>query len=395
MNKLIYMDHAATTSVDSKVLEQMLPYFSEHYGNPNSLHSHGRQSAKAVDAARDTVADILGCKRSEVYFTSGGAESDNWAIRGVAYAYKHKGNHIITTKIEHHAVLNTCKKLETEGFTVTYLDVDRDGIVDLAQLKQAISDNTVLVTVMAANNEVGTLQPIREIADICKEKGVLLHTDAVQAAGSMDIDVKRDNIDLLSLSAHKFYGPKGVGVLYIRNGVRVDRLISGGAQERNMRAGTTNVPGIVGLAAALKTAHDNMAEENKRLTKLRDFMIEGMEREIPDVYLNGHRTNRLPNNVSFCFEYIEGEGLLLMLDMKGVAVSSGSACTSGSLEPSHVLGAMGVPIEIMQSATRFSLGKSTTKEDIIYVIEETKKIVQTLRAMSPLFNQKKGDAKYV
>lgn len=395
MKKLIYLDHAATTNVDAEVLEKMLPYFSEHYGNSGSLHTLGRNAAKAVDAARDDIAEVLNCKRTEVYFTSGGTESDNWAIRGVAYAYKNKGNHIITSKIEHHAVLNTCKKLESEGFEVTYLNVDKYGVVDLKQLEESIRPETTLITIMAANNEVGTIQPYGKIGEICKSRGVLFHTDAVQAIGTTDIDVKRDNIDLLSISGHKFYGPKGVGVLYVRNGIRLDRFMSGGGQERNRRAGTTNVPLIIGMAAALKKAIANREENNKYLSELRDYLIASIEREIPDVYLNGHRTERLANNVSFCFEFIEGEAILLHLDMAGICVSSGSACTSGSLEPSHVLAAMGIDIAVMQSATRFSLGKQNTKEDIDYVVDNLKRIIANLRALSPLFKQEKGDIKYV
>lgn len=395
MKKIIYMDNAATTSVDDDVLAAMLPYFSEDFGNPSSLYRLGQRAAKAVDSARDTVAKILGCKRNEVYFTSGGTESDNWAIRGAALAYKHKGNHIITSKIEHPAVLNVCKRLAQEGFEITYLDVDRQGKIDFEQLKDSINDRTTLVTIMAANNEVGTVQPYKEIGALCREKGILFHTDAVQAMGALDIDVARDNIDMLSLSAHKFHGPKGVGVLYVKNGIRLHRLIVGGAQERNMRGGTTNVPLIVGLSEALKRAHADREQYSKKLSGLRDYMIEKMLKEIPDIHLNGHRTDRLPNNVSFCYEFIEGEGLLLMLDMKGICVSSGSACASGSLEPSHVLTAMGVPVETLQSATRFSLGRDTTAADIDYTVSEVKRIVEVLRSMSPLFKTKEGEIKYV
>jgi len=391
----VYLDHAATTSVDREVLEKMLPYFSDIFGNPNSLHFFGREADKAVTSARDTMVRLLGCKPNELYFTSGGTEADNWAIKGIYAAYKHKGNHIITTRIEHKAVLASCKRLEKDGAEITYLDVDKYGTVDLEQLKSSITDKTILVSVMTANNEVGTIQPIAEIGRICKERGVFFHTDAVQAIGAVDIDVKRDNIDLLSLSAHKFYGPKGIGALYIRNGVKCDRYISGGSQERGMRAGTTNVPLIVGMAAAFEKAILNREENNKKLIQLRDELIRRIEAEIPNSYLNGHRHSRLPNNVNFCFEFIEGESLLLMLDMQGIAVSSGSACTSGSLEPSHVLSAMGVPPEIAQSATRFTFGKDNTMEDIDYVVECLKKNLTTLRAMSPLFKQEKGEAKHV
>ena len=391
----VYLDHAATTGVDRDVLEKMTPYFSDTFGNPNSLHSFGREAEKAVTSSRDAIAKLLGCKPNELYFTSGGTEADNWAIKGIYTAYKNKGNHIITTKIEHKAVLASCQRLQKDGAEITYLDVDKYGTVDLEQLKNSITDKTILVSVITANNEVGTIQPIAEIGRICKERGVLFHTDAVQAIGAVDIDVKRDNIDLLSLSAHKVYGPKGIGALYIRNGVKCDRYISGGSQERGMRAGTTNVPLIVGMAAAFEKAVLNSEENNKKLIRLRDELIQRIEAEIPNSYLNGHRINRLPNNVNFCFEFVEGESLLLMLDMQGIAVSSGSACTSGSLEPSHVLSAMGVPPEIAQSATRFTFGRENTMEDIDYVVECLKKNLMTLRAMSPLFKQEKGDAKHV
>lgn len=391
MKRKIYLDHAATTSVDSDVLETMMPYFSGTYGNPNSLHFFGREAAKAVTAARDNIASMLGCKPTEIYFTSGGTEADNWAVKGIYNANKDKGNHIITTKIEHKAVLASCKRLEKDGAKITYLDVDSSGIVDLEQLKNSITDATILVSVMTANNEVGTLQPIKEIAGICAERKVLFHTDAVQAIGTVDINVKRDNIDMLSLSAHKFYGPKGIGALYIKNGIKNDRYISGGSQERGMRGGTTNVPLIVGMSAAMEKAIKNMEENNKKLSYLRDLLIARIEKEIPDAYLNGHREKRLANNANFSFKYIEGESLILMLDMQGIAVSSGSACTSGSLETSHVLSAMNVPAEIAQSATRFTFGKDSSEEDIDYIIENLKNNVKTLRAMSPLFAQQKGE----
>jgi cysteine desulfurase len=392
MKRTIYLDNAATTSVDEDVLKAMLPYFSDKFGNPNSLHSFGRETAKAVDEARDKIASLLGCKSNEIFFTSGGTEADNWALIGIYHAHKDKGNHIITSKTEHKAVMASCKRLEKDGAEITYLDVNEYGEVDLEQLKKSIKDSTVLVSIMTANNEVGTLQPVKEIAEICKERGVLFHTDAVQAIGAVDINVKRDKIDLLSLSAHKFYGPKGIGVLYIRNGVKCDRYISGGSQERGMRGGTTNVPLIVGMAAAMEKAIANMEENNKKLSALRDTLISRIEKEIPDCKLNGHRTKRLPNNVNFSFKYIEGESLILMLDMQGIAVSSGSACTSGSLEPSHVLEAMNIPPEIAQSATRFTFGKENTAEDIDYVMESLKGNITTLRSMSPLFKQEKGDA---
>lgn len=395
MKKLIYLDHAATTGVDEDVLKIMLPYFTEKYGNPNSLHSFGRETAKAIAEARDKIAAIINCKPSEIYFTSGGTESDNWALKGIAYANKVKGNHIIISKIEHKAVLISCKRLEEDGVKITYANVDKSGIIDLKELEQSITDKTIMISVMAANNEIGTLQPVKAIGEICKKHKIYFHTDAVQAMGSVDIDVKRDNIDLLSMSAHKFYGPKGIGVLYIKNGIKIERYISGGSQERNMRGGTSNVPLIVGMAAALEKAVKNMDENNKKLISLRDKLIERIEKEIPYAYLNGHRTLRLPNNANFSFEFIEGESLLLMLDMQGIAVSSGSACTSGSLEPSHVLAAMGIPPELSQSATRFTFGKENTEEDIDIVIESLKKNLSTLRAMSPLFKQEKGEAKHV
>lgn len=392
MKKTIYLDHAATTSVDSEVLNIMYPYFTEKFGNPNSLHYYGRETAKAVAEARDKIALLLNCKPSEIYFTSGGTEADNWAVKGVYYANKNKGDHIITSKIEHKAVLNSFNKLEKEGARVTYIDVDKYGEIDLKQLKNAITDKTVLVSIMAANNEVGTIQPFKKIGEICRSKGVIFHTDAVQAAGAIPIDVQKDNIDLLSISAHKFYGPKGIGVLYVKNGVKNDRFISGGAQERGMRGGTTNVPLIVGMAAAFEKAVKNMEEDSKKLILLREKLIERIGKEIPNVYLNGHRTNRLPNNVNFSFEFIEGEALLLMLDMQGIGVSSGSACTSGSLEPSHVLSAMGVPVEIAQSATRFTFGRENTEKDIDVLMENLIKNIEQLRAMSPLFKQEKGEA---
>ena len=307
MKKAIYLDHAATTGVDEDVLKIMLPYFSEKYGNPNSLHFFGRETAKAVSDARDKIAAILNCKASEIYFTSGGTESDNWAIKGIANANKNKGNHIITSKIEHKAILVSCKRLEDDGVKVSYINVNKEGIIDLKELENSITDKTVLVSVMAANNETGALQPIKEIGEICKKHKVYFHTDAVQAMGSVDIDVKRDNIDMLSMSAHKFYGPKGIGVLYIKNGINIERYISGGSQERNMRGGTTNVPLIVGMAAALEKAVKDMAQNNKKLISLRDKLIQRIEKEIPYAYLNGHRTLRLPNNVNFSFDFIEGE----------------------------------------------------------------------------------------
>ena len=391
----IYLDHAATTYVDEEVLAEMMPYFSEKFGNASSIHSFGREAAKAVDSARKRVAARLNCKPSEIYFTSGGTESDNWAIKGIAHASRDKGRHIVTSAIEHHAVLHACQQLEKDGWEVTYVGVDSDGIIKLDELKAAVRPDTVLVTVMYANNEVGSIQPISEIGAFCRERRIPFHTDAVQAAGSLPIDVQAQNIDLLSLSAHKFYGPKGIGLLYVRNGLRIDKHIIGGAQERAMRGGTTNTPGIVGLAKAFDLACEHMEENAARLSAMRDRLIERIEAEIPYVRLNGHRTQRLPNNVNFSFEYIEGEGILLRMDLAGITVSSGSACTSGSLDPSHVLLAMGVPVEIAHGSIRFTFGKRNTMDDVEYVADKLKQIIETLRAMSPLFNAKRGESKYV
>ncbi|NLH02454.1 MAG: cysteine desulfurase NifS, partial [Clostridiales bacterium] len=327
MRNYIYMDNAATTPTKKEVLAEMLPYFSEKYGNPSSIYSLGGQSKNAIEKAREQVATVLGAKSKEIYFTSGGSEADNWAIKGIAFANRHKGNHIITSKIEHHAVLHTCEFLERQGFRITYLDVDEYGVVDIEQLKSSITDETILISIMFANNEIGTIQPIKEIGEIAKEKGIYFHTDAVQAIGNIKIDVNELNIDLLSLSAHKFYGPKGIGALYIRQGVKLDNLIEGGAQEKNKRAGTENVPGIVGLGKAIELAYEKLDEHNKKLISLRERLIKGVFDNIEDVRLNGHPTNRLPGNTNFCFKYIEGESLLLSLDMEGVAGSSGSACT--------------------------------------------------------------------
>ncbi len=386
MKPNIYLDHAATTYVDPAVLEAMMPYFSEDFGNASSLHSFGRKTAQAVTKARDTIARIINAKPSEIYFTSGGTESDNWAIKGIASAHRGRGNHIITSKIEHHAVLHTLKQLETQGFTVTYVDVDKDGKVDLDQLESAITDQTILITVMTANNEVGTIQPIEEIGKIARRHNVPFHTDAVQAMGAVKIDVEKMNVDMLSMSGHKFYGPKGIGVLYIRNKLKVDKFIIGGAQERTMRGGTTNTPQIVGLAKALELAYENLEENNAKLIAMRDSLIEQIEATIPFCRLNGHRTDRLPNNVNFSFEFVEGESILMMCDLAGIAVSTGSACSSASLESSHVLVAMGVPIEIAHGSVRFTFGKRNTMEDVSYVAEKLKEILERLRAMSPLFN---------
>ncbi len=391
----VYLDHAATTYTDPEVFEAMKPYFCEVFGNASSLHGFGREAAKAVDKARGQVAAALGCKPSEVYFTSGGTESDNWALKGIMHAHTDKGRHLITSKIEHHAVLHACEQLEKEGFEVTYVDVDENGKIRMDQLEAAIRPDTVLVSVMAANNEVGTVQPIGEIAKLCKAKGALFHTDAVQAVGSLPLNVSEQGIDLLSLSAHKFYGPKGVGALIVRNGVRLDKLIIGGAQERSMRGGTTNTPGIVGLGEAIARAVGGMEENNAHVKSLRDHFIDRVQKEIPDLRLNGHPTDRLPNNVNFSFEYVEGESILMTLDLKGIAVSSGSACTSGSLDPSHVLLAMGVPVELAHGSIRFTFGRRNTLEETDYTVEVLKETLQNLRAMSPLFNPQRGEIKHV
>ncbi len=387
MKKLIYMDHAATTPVKKEVLDEMMPYFSEYYGNPSSVYSLSNYSKIAIDKAREQVAKELHAKKNEIYFTSGGSESDNWAIKGVASKHIQKGNHIITTKIEHHAVLHTCEFLGKQGFHITYLDVDEYGLVSLEELKNAITDKTILISIMFANNEIGTIQPIKEIGAIAKEHGVLFHTDAVQAVGSVEIDVNEMNIDLLSMSAHKLYGPKGTGALYIRQGVKLDSLITGGGQEKNKRAGTENIAGIVGLGKAVELAYGYLEENNKRLIGLRDRLIKGIQDNIQDVRLNGHPTKRLPGNVNFCFRYIEGEALLLSLDLLGIAASSGSACTSGSLDPSHVLLSIGLAHEIAHGSLRLSLGASNTEEDIDYTVEKLVEIVDRLRKMSPLYNK--------
>ena len=383
MNR-IYMDNAATTAVSAQVLEKMLPYFTQVYGNASSIHGTGRDARKALEASRRQVADILGCKPQEVYFTSGGSESDNWAIKGVAFANRKRGNHIITSSIEHHAVLHTCQWLEKQGFTVTYLPVDEYGQIDPKDVEAAITDQTILISVMAANNEIGTLQPIREIARIAQAHKIYFHTDAVQAMGAIPMNVKEIGCDLLSLSAHKFHGPKGVGVLYIRQGTRIDTFMHGGAQERGKRATTENIPGIVGLAEALALATQNLEEKSARIANLRDQLIDGLT-QIPYVRLNGHRTNRLPNNCNFSIRFVEGEALLLRLDLAGIAASSGSACTSGSLDPSHVLLAIGLPHEIAHGSLRFSLSDQTTQEEVDYVLKTLPGIVETLRSMSPLY----------
>ena len=385
--KKIYLDNAATTSLKSEVLEEMMPILKENYGNPSSIYSIGRNARKEVEKSRQTVAEILGANPSEIFFTSGGTESDNWAIRGVAFAQLRKGkNHIITSKIEHHAVLHTVKELEKEGFEATYLDVDKNGFVNPEDVKAAITEKTALVTVMYANNEIGTIQKISEIGKVCHEKGVIFHTDAVQAVGHLEINVKEQNIDLLSLSGHKFHGPKGVGALYVKKGVRILNLMQGGAQESNKRPGTENVAGIVGLAKALEISMQNRQEKNKDLEKKRDFLITELLR-IKRSRLNGDRTQRLPGNVNISFEGIEGESLLLLLDAAGICASSGSACTSGSLDPSHVLLAIGLVHEVAHGSLRLSLDESTTMEELEYTVSEVKKVVERLRSMSPLWER--------
>jgi cysteine desulfurase len=386
MSRFVYADNAATTSVSKAVLDSMLPYFSEKYGNPSSIYSLGRQTRETVDDARLKVATILGCEPQEIFFTSGGSESDNWAIRGVALANIKKGKHLITSKFEHHAILHTMKALEKEGFEVTYLDVTSKGLVTPESLAAAIRPDTTLVTIMYANNEIGTIQPIPELAKICHDKGVIFHTDAVQAIGHVAINVRTQGIELLSLSAHKFHGPKGVGVLYIRKGLRFPNLIEGGAQERNRRAGTENIPGIVGLATALEIAVTSISERNEKVKKLRDRLIDGMLK-LPMTRLNGDREKRLPGNVNISIEGIEGESLLLLLDMNGICASSGSACTSGSLDPSHVLLSIGLKHEVAHGSLRLTLDENNTDEDIDYILEVLPTIVDKLRTMSPLWEK--------
>ncbi|HHY22746.1 MAG TPA: cysteine desulfurase NifS [Clostridiaceae bacterium] len=383
--KTIYFDHAATTAVRPEVIEAMMPFFSEKYGNASSVYSIGRESKKALEEARDKVASALRAQSREIFFTGSGTEADNWAIKGIAYANRDKGNHIITTNIEHHAVLHTCKFLEKEGFEITYLPVDKDGLIDPEQVREAIKPNTILVSVMYANNEIGTIQPIAEIGKITKEKDVFFHTDAVQAIGNIKIDVQDINADLLSLSAHKFYGPKGVGALYIRRGTKITSFMHGGAQERGRRASTENIPGIIGLGKAIEIADKNIDSYNNKLLELRERTINEVLDKIPYVRLNGHRQKRLPGNVNFSFEFIEGESLLLMLDVKGIAASSGSACTSGSLDPSHVLLAIGLPHEIAHGSLRLTFGAENTHSDIDYLMEVLPGIVGKLREMSPLY----------
>jgi len=383
--KIIYLDNAATTRTKPEVVEAMLPYFTENFGNPSSVYTFAGQNKSAVTEAREKIAKSLNAPAQDIYFTAGGSESDNWALKATMEAYKEKGNHLITSKIEHHAILHTCEYLEKQGCEVTYLDVDENGVVDLQQLKAAIRPTTVLISIMYANNEIGTIQPVKEIGAIAKEHGVLFHTDAVQAYGQLPIDVMDENIDMLSASGHKLNGPKGIGFLYIRKGLKLRSLIHGGGQERKRRAGTENVPGIVGFGKAAEIAHATMKERTAAEAGLRDYLIDRVLSEIPYTRLNGHRTKRLPNNANFSFQFIEGESLLIMLDMKGICASSGSACTSGSLDPSHVLLAIGLPHEIAHGSLRLTLSDETTKEEIDYTIAQLAAIVQNLRNMSPLY----------
>lgn len=381
-----YLDYSATTPVKKEVLEAMMPYFSEVYGNASSLHTFGQNAKEKLTESREIIAKTIGAKTNEIYFTSGGSESDNWAIKSIARANQDKGKHIITSKIEHHAVLHTCEALEKEGFEVTYLEVDEEGYVELDVLKDAIREDTILITIMFINNEIGTIEPIKEIGAIARENNILFHTDAVQALGNVPIDVDEMNIDLMSVSAHKIYGPKGVGALYVRRGVKIKPFIEGGAQERKKRAGTENIPAIVGFAKACQLAEENLEEHVEKLSKLRDELIEKILDSIDEVKLNGPKDHRHPGNVNVAFKYIEGEALLLMLDAVGVAASSGSACTTGALEPSHVLMSIGLGHEIAHGSLRLTIGDFTEPEDIDFIVENLVRIVKTLRAMSPLYN---------
>ncbi|MCI9103951.1 MAG: cysteine desulfurase NifS [Lachnospiraceae bacterium] len=392
--KLIYLDNAATTRTAPEVAEAMLPYFSEYYGNPSSVYEFSGISKKAVTQAREQIASSIGAKAQEIYFTAGGSESDNWALKAAADALKEKGRHIITSKIEHHAVLHSCEYLEKQGFEVTYLDVDENGVIRLDDLKKAIRPDTILISIMFANNEIGTMEPIREVGQIARERGILFHTDAVQAYGHVPINVDEYQIDMMSASGHKLNGPKGIGFLYIRTGVKIRSFIHGGAQERKRRAGTENVPAIVGFGKAAQMAAEHMEEWADKERELRDYLIQRVLAEVPYTRLNGHRTNRLPNNCNFAFQFIEGESLLIMLDMAGICASSGSACTSGSLDPSHVLLAIGLPHEIAHGSLRITLSHENTREEMDYVVGEIKRIVERLRSMSPLYEDfiRKGKA---
>lgn len=385
MDKVIYMDNAATTQTYPEVVEAMTPYFTEYYGNPSSIYSFAGESKKAVEDARKTIADFIGAKPEEIYFTGGGSESDNWALKATAEAYESKGKHIITSSIEHHAILHTCEYLERKGYEITYLDVDEYGTVNPEDVEKAIRPDTILISVMTANNEIGTIEPIKEIGKIAKKHGVLFHTDAVQAFGHIPINVDDMNIDMLSASGHKINGPKGIGIMYIRKGVKIGSFVHGGAQERKRRAGTHNVPGIVGIGKAVELAAKNMESRMEKETKLRNHLIERVLAEIPYSRLNGHRENRLPNNANFCFRFIEGESMLILLDQNGVCGSSGSACTSGSLDPSHVLLAIGLPHEIAHGSLRLTISEKNTMEEIDYTVDKLKEIIERLRSMSPLY----------
>ena len=385
MKKLIYLDNAATTKTSEEVVAAMLPYFTEYYGNPSSVYEFASESKKAVSNARRTIAETLGAQENEIYFTAGGSEADNWALKATAEAYQSKGKHIITTKIEHHAILHTAEYLEKRGFEITYIGVDENGVVKVDELEKAIRPDTILISVMFANNEIGTIQPIKEIGEIAHEHGILFHTDAVQAYGQLPINVDELHIDMLSSSGHKLNGPKGIGFLYIRKGVKIRSFIHGGAQERKRRAGTENVPGIVGYGVAAERAANTMEERTAKERKIRDHLIDRVLAEVPYTRLNGHRTDRLPNNANFSFQFVEGESLLIMLDMKGICASSGSACTSGSLDPSHVLLAIGLPHEKAHGSLRLTLSEEITKEDVDFVVEQIKAIVDRLRSMSPLY----------
>lgn len=385
MDKMIYLDNAATTKVADSVVDAMLPYFKEYYGNASSIYQLGAKSKEALDESREYIAGTLGAKTNEIYFTAGGSESDNWAIKATADAYAQKGKHIITSAIEHHAVLHTCEYLEKHGYEVTYVGVDENGVIKLDELKAAIRPDTILISVMFANNEIGTIQPIKEIGEIAKEHDILFHTDAVQAYAQVPINVDEMHIDMLSASGHKLNGPKGIGFLYIRKGIKIRSFVHGGQQERGRRAGTENIPGIVGLAAAAKRSFSMLEEKMKKEIELRDYLISRIEAEIPYCRLNGDRKKRLPNNVNFSFQFIEGESMLILLDSKGIAASSGSACTSGSLDPSHVLLAIGLPHEIAHGSLRLTLSEENTKEEIDYVVEQLTAILERLRSMSPLY----------
>lgn len=387
MTKRIYVDNAATTKVAPEVVEAMLPYFTENFGNPSSIYAEGREAKKAIERAREQVAKAIGADPKEIYFTGSGSEADNWALRSTAKALKSKGNHIITSSVEHHAVLHTCQDLEKQGYEVTYLPVDKYGMVSPEDVKAAIKDTTIMISIMTANNEIGTIMPIAEIGEIAKSAGVVFHTDAVQAVGNVHIDVNEMNIDMLSLTGHKFHGPKGSGALFVRNGVRLISFITGGAQERMRRAGTENVPGIVGLGKAIEMATANIDQKQKKLTALRDAYIKKVLETIPYSHLNGHPTKRLPGNANISFEFIEGEGMLLSLDMKGISASSGSACTSGSLDPSHVLLAIGLKHEEAHGSLRVSFDEDNTMEDVNYIADSLKEIVERLRMMSPLYEE--------